>query len=173
MLCTVLEILQHTSCKTLHTVFYIRHVVRKANLMQSLGKHIYLKCKTQLKLEKHTDSHTWKQLKSNWRPISVSHSTTNTPDVSSAPLYLPPYTPSLNPTEFFSAWRWKVYDRQPHAHMPLLQAVEVACGDIEVRSIQGWLRHAKRYFPRYLAREDVSCDVDEVMWPNANSTQDP
>ena len=57
MLCTVFEIFQHT-CKTLHTVIYIRHIVQKGNLMQSLGKHIYLKYKTQLKLEKHTDSHT-------------------------------------------------------------------------------------------------------------------
>ena len=56
--------------------FYIRHIVQKGRLMQSFGKHIYLKYKTQLKLEKHT--------KSNCRPISLSHSTT--PDVSSAPL---------------------------------------------------------------------------------------
>ena len=38
--------------------FYIRPVVQKGNLMQSLGKHIYLEYKTQLKLEKHTDTHT-------------------------------------------------------------------------------------------------------------------
>ena len=48
MLCTVFEILHHTFCKTLQTVFlYIRHIVQKGNLMQS-----------QLKLDKHTDSHT-------------------------------------------------------------------------------------------------------------------
>ncbi|XP_048064645.1 uncharacterized protein LOC125279239 [Megalobrama amblycephala] len=63
-------------------------------------------------------------------------------------LYLPPYSPFLNPIEeFFSAWRWKVYDRQPFARMPLLQAMEDACGDIEVASVQGWIRHARRYFP--------------------------
>ncbi|XP_038132999.1 uncharacterized protein LOC119778035 [Cyprinodon tularosa] len=29
---------------------------------------------------------------------------------------LPPYSPSLNPIEdFFSAWKWKVYDRTPYA----------------------------------------------------------
>ena len=39
--------------------------------------------------------------------------------------------------EFFSEWLWKVYDR-----MPPLKAMEEACGDIEVRSIQGWIRHA-------------------------------
>ena len=31
--------------------------------------------------------------------------------------FLPPYSPFLNPIEeLFSAWRWKVYDRQPHTH---------------------------------------------------------
>ncbi len=31
-------------------------------------------------------------------------------------VYLPPYSPFLNPIEeFFSAWRWRVYDRRPHA----------------------------------------------------------
>ncbi|XP_027008009.2 uncharacterized protein LOC113646166 [Tachysurus fulvidraco] len=60
------------------------------------------------------------------------------------PLYLPPYSPFLNAIEeLFSAWRWKVYDRQPHARMPLLQAMEEACGDIEVGSIQGWIRHTR------------------------------
>ena len=30
-------------------------------------------------------------------------------------LFLPPYSPFLNPIEeLFSAWRWKVYDHQPH-----------------------------------------------------------
>ena len=33
-------------------------LVQTGRLMQSLGKHIYLKYKTQLKLEKHMDSHT-------------------------------------------------------------------------------------------------------------------
>ncbi|XP_049912445.1 coiled-coil-helix-coiled-coil-helix domain-containing protein 7 isoform X3 [Epinephelus moara] len=89
-------------------------------------------------------------------------------------VYLPPYSPFLNPIEeFFSAWRWHVYDRQPHARMPLLQAMEQACGDIEVRSIQGWIRHTRGYFPRCLAREDIACDVDEILWPDPNRRQDP
>ncbi len=61
-------------------------------------------------------------------------------------LYLPPYSPFLNAIEeFFSAWRWKVYDQQPHVRMTLLQVMEEACGDIEVGSIQGWIRHTRRY----------------------------
>ncbi|XP_027005558.1 uncharacterized protein LOC113644708 [Tachysurus fulvidraco] len=39
--------------------------------------------------------------------------------------YLPPYSPFLNPIEeFFLAWRWKVYDRQPFVRMSLVQAME-------------------------------------------------
>lgn len=80
-------------------------------------------------------------------------------------LYLPPYSPFLNPIEEF-------YDRQPFARMPLLQAMEDACGDIEVASVQGWIRHARRYFPRCLAKENVSCDVDEVLWPDPARRRD-
>ncbi|KAJ8395850.1 hypothetical protein AAFF_G00027330, partial [Aldrovandia affinis] len=63
--------------------------------------------------------------------------------------------------EFFSAWRWKVYDCHPLARMPLLQAMEDACGDIDVGAFGGWIRHARRFFPRCLARENIACDVDE------------
>ncbi len=88
-------------------------------------------------------------------------------------LLLTPYSPFLNPIEeFFSAWRWKVYDRQPYARMALLQAMEDACGDIEVASVQGWIRHARSYFPWCLARENVSCDVDEVLWPDPARRRD-
>ncbi len=45
--------------------------------------------------------------------------------------FLSRYSPFLNPIEeFFSAWRWKVYDRQPHTQMTLLAAMDVACDDI-------------------------------------------
>ncbi len=89
-------------------------------------------------------------------------------------LYLPPYRPFLNTIEeFFSAWWWKVYDRQPHARMTLLQAMEETCGDIEVGSIQGWIRHTRQYFPRCLACEDITCDVDKVLWPDPNRMWHP
>lgn len=40
---------------------------------------------------------------------------------------LPPYSLFLNTIEeFFSAWRWKVYDRHPHQCIALLQAIEKA-----------------------------------------------
>ncbi|XP_027132846.1 uncharacterized protein LOC113747943 [Larimichthys crocea] len=75
-------------------------------------------------------------------------------------VYLPPYSPFLNPIEeFFSAWRWKVYDRHPHQRIALLQAMEEACGDIDQVSCQAWIRHSRRYFPRCLAWKTL-----HVMW---------
>ncbi|KAI2661539.1 Ribosome maturation factor RimP [Labeo rohita] len=82
--------------------------------------------------------------------------------------FLAPYSPFLNPIEeFFSAWRWKVFDHRPHDQMSLLDAMDAACQDITAEHCQGWIRHAKRFFPRCLAKEDIRCDVDENMWPNA------
>ncbi|KAJ4940174.1 hypothetical protein JOQ06_026483 [Pogonophryne albipinna] len=87
--------------------------------------------------------------------------------------FLPPYSPFLNPIEeFFSAWRWKVYDHHPHDRMPLLDAMNAGCRDISAESCQGWCRHARRYFPRCLAREDMRCDVDEAMWPDRRQRAD-
>ncbi|XP_034740321.1 keratin, type I cytoskeletal 9-like [Etheostoma cragini] len=57
-------------------------------------------------------------------------------------LYLPPYSSFLNPKEeFFSAWRWKVYDLRLPAEVPLIQAMEEACDQMEVAAMRGWIRH--------------------------------
>ncbi|RXN18454.1 receptor-type tyrosine- phosphatase U-like protein [Labeo rohita] len=86
---------------------------------------------------------------------------------------LPPYSPFLNPVEeFFSSWRWKVYDRQPYTRENLLRAMELACVDIPVEAFQGWIRHSRAFFPRCLARDNIACDVDEVMWPDAAQRHD-
>ncbi|XP_078025271.1 uncharacterized protein LOC144463742 [Epinephelus lanceolatus] len=80
---------------------------------------------------------------------------------------LPPYSPFLNPIEeFFSSWRWKVYDRQPYTRENLLRAMDLACDDVPVEAFQGWIRHARAFFPRCLARDNIACDVDEVLWPD-------
>ncbi len=51
--------------------------------------------------------------------------------------------------EFFSAWRWwKVYDLRLQAEVPLIQAMEEACDQMEVAAMQGWIRHSRRFFPR-------------------------
>lgn len=52
-------------------------------------------------------------------------------------LFLPPYSPFLNPIEeFFSAWRWKVYDHCPHNQLSLLDAMNVGCGNISPEACQ-------------------------------------
>ncbi|KAL4008732.1 hypothetical protein ACER0C_002584 [Sarotherodon galilaeus] len=86
---------------------------------------------------------------------------------------LPPYSPFLNPIEeFFSSLRWKVYDRQPYTRENLLRAMELACVDIPAEAFQGWIRHSRAFFPRCLARDNIACDVDEVMWPDAAQRHD-
>lgn len=68
--------------------------------------------------------------------------------------FLPAYSPFLNPIEeFFSAWRWKVYDHRPYEQMPLLKAMNAGCLAIGAEDCQGWIRHARRYFPRCIAWE--------------------
>ncbi len=47
--------------------------------------------------------------------------------------------------EFFSTWKWKVYDRHPHEHVTLRQAMDEACGDITAEQCQAWIRHARRF----------------------------
>jgi len=87
--------------------------------------------------------------------------------------FLSPYSPFLNPIEeCFSAWRWKVYDRQPHTQMTLLAAMDAACDDVTADAGRGWIRHSKRFFPRCIAREDICCDVDENLWPNRQEHQE-
>ena len=84
-------------------------------------------------------------------------------------VFLPPYSPFLNPIkDLFSSWRWKVYDRRPYKRVTLLQAMEEACEDIQDAACQAWIRHARRFFPRCLTRENIRCDVDENLWPERN-----
>ncbi|KAJ8268719.1 hypothetical protein COCON_G00113260 [Conger conger] len=107
-----------------------------------------------------------------WDNVAFHHSRAVTAWFDAHPrmlsLYLTPYSSFLNPTEeIFSAWRSKVFNHLPHDQMSLLDAIDAACQYITAEHCQGWIRHAKRFFPRYLAREDIRCDVDENMWPNA------
>ena len=112
-----------------------------------------------------------------WDNVAFHHSRAVTAWFDAHPrmmsLFLAPYSPFLNPIEdFFSAWRWKIFDHRPHYQMSLLDAMDAACQDITAEHCQGWIRHAKRFFPRCLAREDIRCDVDENMWPNAEDRAD-
>ncbi len=64
---------------------------------------------------------------------------------------------------FLSSWRWTGYDWNPYKLKNLLQAVEEACGDTVMDSIQDCLRHSSARFPHCLARANITCDVlDEL-----------
>lgn len=42
--------------------------------------------------------------------------------------------------------------------------MELARGDIDVESCQGWIRLTRGFFPRCLARGNIARDVGEVLW---------
>lgn len=57
---------------------------------------------------------------------------------------------------------------KPQADMPLLLAMEEACGDVKITSIRGWICHTK-CFSCCLAGENIACDVDEILWSYCNT----
>ena len=50
--------------------------------------------------------------------------------------------------------------------------MEEACDDIHADACQGWIRHARHFFTRCLARENIADDVDEVLWPDQDRRWD-
>ena len=86
---------------------------------------------------------------------------------------LSPYSPFLNPIEeFFSAWRWRVYEHRALNQRSLLQAMDAACVDVTADQCRGWLRHARWFPPCCIARENIRCDVDENLWPDRHERED-
>lgn len=66
--------------------------------------------------------------------------------------------------ESFFVWRWKVYDQNPHTHIPLPQNMEDTCGDLAVDAIHGWICPARQHLPCW----SVAC----VLWPDGNRRED-
>ncbi|XDV31835.1 hypothetical protein PO909_002784 [Leuciscus waleckii] len=88
-------------------------------------------------------------------------------------VFLPPYSPFLNPIEeYFSAWRWRMYEHWAQDQRSLLHAIDAGCEDITGDQCRGWLRHARHFFPRCIARENIHCDVDENLWPDRQQRVD-
>lgn len=82
-------------------------------------------------------------------------------------IFFPPYPPFLNPKgEFFALGRWKVYDHQPHDQMSVSDTMNAVHLDMSAKVCEGWIRKAKRFFPRCNTTEDIWCEVDENFWPN-------
>lgn len=59
-----------------------------------------------------------------------------------------------------------MYEHHAQDQPSLLHAMDAACDDITGDQCRGWLRHARRFFPRCIARESIRCDVDENLWPD-------
>jgi hypothetical protein len=77
-------------------------------------------------------------------------------------LYLPPYSPFFNPIEdFFSTLRWKVgaLKNKPPFSRPWMTH---AMTSQQTSAMPGF---ARRFFPRFLANENIHCDVDENLNP--------
>ena len=88
-------------------------------------------------------------------------------------VFLPPDSPFLNPIEeFFSTWRWRVYEHQAQNQRSLLHAMDATCEDITGDQCRGWLRYAHRFFLRCIARENIRCDVDKNLWPDRQQRVD-
>ncbi len=43
---------------------------------------------------------------------------------------------------------------------------------ILVDGCQGWIRHARGFYPRCLARTSIACDVEEALWPVPDQRRD-
>ena len=61
-----------------------------------------------------------------------------------------------------------MYEHRAQDQRSLLHAMDAACEDITGDQCRGWLRHARRFFPRCIARENIRCDVDENLWPDSS-----
>ena len=59
-----------------------------------------------------------------------------------------------------------MYEHQAQNQRSLLHATDAACNDITGDQCRGWLRHARRFFPRCMSRENIGCDVDENLRPD-------
>ncbi len=87
-----------------------------------------------------------------WDNVAFHHSRAVTAWFDAHPrmlsLFIARYSPFLNPIEeFFSAWRWKVFDHRPQDQMSLLDAMDAASQDITAEHCQGWIWHTQNILP--------------------------
>ena len=50
--------------------------------------------------------------------------------------------------------------------------MDEACKDFSPGQCQAWIRHANRFFPRCMNNEDIYCNFDENLRPNAQDRLD-
>lgn len=65
-----------------------------------------------------------------------------------------------------------MYEHHAQDQRSLLHAMDAACEDITENQCRGWLRHARRFYPRCIAKENIRCEVDENLWPDREQRVD-
>ncbi|KAJ8365154.1 hypothetical protein SKAU_G00139850, partial [Synaphobranchus kaupii] len=128
---TMCAAISHRGVLHRHAILGPYNTMLLLTFLDSLRDHIYqLEQREPAQLQQPRDVVIWDNV-SFHRAALVCDWFTNNPRFSN--IFLPAYSPFLNPIEeFFSAWRWKVYDRGPYIRAHLLQAMEEACLDITV-----------------------------------------
>ena len=48
--------------------------------------------------------------------------------------------------------------------IPLIHAMDEGCNHTDAASMQGWICHARIFFPHCLADEDIDYEVNEILW---------
>ena len=64
-----------------------------------------------------------------------------------------------------------MYEHRPHDQMSLLEAMVAGCEDITPDACRGWVGHAM-FFLLCLEKQNIRCDVDPDMWPEAEERMD-
>ncbi|KAG1152017.1 hypothetical protein G6F37_002396 [Rhizopus arrhizus] len=74
------------------------------------------------------------------------------------PLFLPPYSPFLNPIE--ECWakvKTNIRKNQLCKVDQLTPRIAAACATVTAEDCQGWIRHSKTFWDRYLSKELLLC----------------
>lgn len=71
-------------------------------------------------------------------------------------LFLPPYSPFLNPIEeLFNQWKIMVRNKKPTTKNELIEAIQACPSDITQNQCQNYCNHAESYFLRCLNNENI------------------
>lgn len=76
-------------------------------------------------------------------------------------LYLPPYSPMLNPIEeCFSKVKHLIRMAESSSNNHLMRSIEQAFESVSASDCEGWYRHMKSFFPQCFESRPILCEVD-------------
>lgn len=77
-------------------------------------------------------------------------------------LYLPPYSPMLNPIEeCFSKVKNIIKQQHSRTNRGLMEAVEFAFNSVTSEDCSGWIRHSKKFFPQCINKQDINTEPED------------